>query len=129
MIVGVGVDVVDLARFEEKLAGTPALLERLFHPNERAYSAEKLAGCFAAKEAVVKAIGGPSGLSWVELSVVRDTQGRPWINAEGETAQTFIDAGISKLHLSISHDGGMLTAFVVAEGVGALIDGEGGWNA
>ena len=129
MIVGVGVDLVDLARFETKLAATPALLERLFHPNERAYSAQQLAGCFAAKEAVVKAIGGPNGLSWVELSVLRDTQGRPWISAEGATAQTFIDAGISKLHLSISHDGGMLTAFVVAEGVGALIDGEGGWSA
>lgn len=115
MIIGVGVDLVDLPRFEEKLAASPALLERLFHPVERHYSPVQLAGSFAAKEALVKALGSPEGLSWVELSVVRDSLGKPWLHAEGGSQQRVIDFGADRLHLSISHDGGLLTAYVVAE--------------
>ena len=115
MIVGVGVDLVDLARFEQKLADTPALLERLFHIDERSYSPRRLAGSFAAKEALVKALGGPDGLSWTEISVERDSLGRPWLRTQGSSAQRLDHAGADRIHLSISHDGGMLTAYVIAE--------------
>mgnify|MGYP000249304811 CR=1 FL=1 len=129
MITGVGVDLVDLARFEAELAKTPKLLERLFHPVERGYKVRQLAASFAAKEAVVKALGTSEGLRWNELSVVRDTLGKPWIQAEGQSAARLHDAGVAKLHLSLSHDGGMLVAYVIAEGVGSLSAGEGGWDA
>jgi holo-[acyl-carrier protein] synthase len=115
MIVGVGVDLVDLARFEQKLADTPALLERLFHIDERSYSPRRLAGSFAAKEALVKALGGPDGLSWTEISVERDSLGRPWLRTQGASAQRLDAVGADRIHLSISHDGGMLTAYVIAE--------------
>lgn len=115
MIVGIGVDVVDLVRFEQQLTNTPALVERLFHPVERGNAMLQLAGSFAAKEALVKALGGPTGLSWHELSVVRDTNGKPWLHAQGESAARLESAGVSKTHLSISHDGGMLVAYVIAE--------------
>ena len=117
MIIGIGVDLVDLARFEEKLAETPALLERLFHPVERGYTPRQLAGSFAAKEALVKALGSPAGLSWAELSVVRDSLGKPWLHAEGQSEVRVEESGADKLHLSISHDGGLLTAYVIAEGL------------
>lgn len=129
MIIGVGVDLVDLARFEAELAKTPKLRERLFHPVERDYSTRQLAGSFAAKEAVVKALGSGENLSWVELSVVRDSLGKPWVHAEGESAKRLGAAGVVKLHLSLTHDGGMLAAYVVAEGAGTLLAEEGGWNA
>lgn len=116
MIIGTGVDLVDLARFEAHLKNTPKLLERLFHPVERGYQVRQLAGSFAAKEATVKALGSPEGLAWQELSVVRDALGKPWLHAEGASAERLAEAGVSKLHLSISHDGGLLTAYVVAEG-------------
>ncbi|MFM5905522.1 MAG: holo-ACP synthase [Micrococcales bacterium] len=129
MITGVGVDLVDLVRFESELTKTPKLLERLFHPVERGYKMRQLAASFAAKEAVVKALGSSEGLRWSEISVVRDSLGKPWIQAEGQSAQRLQQAGVAKLHLSLSHDGGMLIAYVIAEGVGALGAGEGGWDA
>ena len=61
---GVGVDVVDLARFERTLERTPELRSRLFTPAEAALTVERLAARFAAKEAFVKALRAPAGLSW-----------------------------------------------------------------
>ena len=115
MILGIGVDLVDLARFEEHILQNPRLAERLFHPVEQHYEMRQLAGSFAAKEALVKALGGPDGLSWAEIRITRDTAGKPWIDAEGGSADRLAQAGVDKLHLSISHDGGMLTAYVIAE--------------
>lgn len=129
MIRGIGVDLVDLARFEAKLQQTPALIERLFHPIERSYTPRQLAGSFAAKEALVKALGSPDGLTWTELSVVRDSLGAPWLHADGASAKRLVDAQVTKLHLSLSHDGGMLIAYLVAEGPGSLEGTEGGFDA
>ena len=129
MIAGIGVDLVDLKRFEAELDKTPKLRERLFHSVEREYSVRQLAGSFAAKEALVKALGSPDGLSWQEISVVRDQLGKPWLHAEGASANRIQAAGVTKLHLSLSHDGGMLIAYVIAEGAGALDGSEGGWDA
>jgi holo-[acyl-carrier protein] synthase len=116
VILGIGVDLVDLARFEHHILENPRLGERLFHPLEQELQMRQLAGSFAAKEALVKALGGPSGLTWTELYVTRDHAGKPWLEAEGTSAETLRQAGVDKLHLSISHDGGMLTAYVIAEG-------------
>ena len=79
MILGIGVDLVDLARFEQHIIENPRLAERLFHPDELHYEMRQLAGSFAAKEALVKALGGPDGLTWVELKVTRDNAGKPWL--------------------------------------------------
>lgn len=119
MILGIGVDLVDIARFESKLADTPNLAARLFADVEladAAGSAQKLAGKFAAKEAFVKAVGNPVGMNWHDVRVAKDALGKPSIVVSGEVARITAAAGIDRFHLSITHDGGMACAFVVAEG-------------
>jgi len=116
MIIGVGVDLVDLERFEKAIIGTPKLIERLFAESERGVSNRTLAGRFAAKEALVKAVGDPRGLRWHEVEIVKDALGKPSIVTTGTTADFIRVAGIQNLHLSISHDGGKAIAMVVAEG-------------
>jgi len=117
MIIGVGVDAVDLNRFERAILKTPRLIERLFTKDERLGSARTLAGRFAAKEAFIKSVGDPRGMNWQEVSVDKDALGKPSISVSGATAEIAGAAGIDKFHLSITHDGGMAIAFVVAEGL------------
>jgi holo-[acyl-carrier protein] synthase len=115
VIVGVGVDVVEVARLSLALERTPALLTRLFTEDEqRTERAESLAARFAAKEAVAKVLGAP-GLAWVEAEVVREESGRPSLVLHGESAAYAARLGIARWHLSLSHDAGIATAFVVAE--------------
>lgn len=115
MIAGIGVDLVDVSRFETHLSGTPKLLERLFTETERASKLESLAGKFAAKEALIKALGGSDGISWQEVEISKRDGGQPYFETTGKTKDAVEAAGISKLHLSISHDAGMAIAMVVAE--------------
>jgi holo-[acyl-carrier protein] synthase len=112
---GVGVDVVDLARFEESLKRTPELRSRLFTDAEGILSLESLAGRFAAKEAFVKALRAPAGMSWQDIEVVTDPQGAPSFTLHGAAAARTKELGITGTHLSISHDTSVATAFVVAE--------------
>ena len=116
MIVGVGIDVVQVARIERALARTPGLAGRLFTDGERALPrAESLAARFAAKEAVAKALGAPGGLRWRDAEVVNDPGGRPRLVLHGGVAEEAAAQGITTWHLSLSHDGGVATAVVVAE--------------
>jgi holo-[acyl-carrier protein] synthase len=115
MIIGVGVDLVDLTRFENKLDATPALIERIFTEAERSAKPESLAGYWAAKEALIKALGNPAGLNWHDVSVTKDQLGKPSLQVTGATLERATELGIANWHLSISHDGGMAIAFVIAE--------------
>jgi holo-[acyl-carrier protein] synthase len=115
-IVGVGVDVVEVERLQRALARTPSLAARLFTAQEQGGArAESLAARFAAKEAVAKALGAPGGLRWVDAEVVREDSGRPRLVLHGSVAEEAAAQGISTWHLSLSHDGGIATAVVVAE--------------
>jgi len=116
MIIGVGIDLVDLARFERAVTKTPRLIERLFVDTERDVSMTSLAGRFAAKEAFIKALGGADGMHWHEVIVGKRASGAPFLSVSGETARVAADAGIKGFHVSISHDGGKAVAVVVAEG-------------
>lgn len=121
MIVAVGIDVVLVARFARALERTPLLADRLFTESERVTpsghprSPESLAARFAAKEAVAKALGAPTGLSWHDCEVVADPDGRPWLTVCGTVAAAAAERGVSRWHLSLSHDGGIASAMVVAE--------------
>ena len=116
MIVGVGIDVVDIRRLEVALARTPGLAERVFTPAERAgRRVEQLAARFAAKEAVAKALGVPRGLHWHDAEVVSDPGGRPRLAVRGSAAEEAAALGVRSWHVSLSHDGGTATAVVVAE--------------
>lgn len=116
MILGIGVDVVGLERFAESIDRTPKLKERLFTESERDGSLATLAGTFAAKEAVAKALGAPPGLEWHDVEVRHDDSGRPFLDVQGTVAHAALDKGIERWHVSISHDAGIATAMVVAEG-------------
>lgn len=114
-ILGIGVDVVDIARFAESMERTPTLRSRLFTSNEETLSVESLAGRFAAKEAFVKALKAPAGMSWQDIEVVKSAQGAPDFQLYGAALDRAKELGITKVHLSISHDTTVATAFVVAE--------------
>jgi len=116
VIIGVGVDLVDVARFEQALQRTPGLLERLFTDGERTLPLPSLAARFAAKEAVAKALGGPGGLEWHDAEVLRDDRGRPSLRVAGTVAAAAGAAGVTSWQVSLSHDAGSAIALVVAEG-------------
>ncbi len=112
-IVGHGIDVVDVARFDASLTRTPELRERLFAPSERDFPVDSLAARFAAKEALVKALGGDDEMSWVDIEIPRG-DGRPVFRLSGAIAARVERLGLV-LHLSLSHDAGMAVASVIAE--------------
>ncbi len=115
MIVGIGVDVADIGRLQAALTRTPALNARLFTESERELPIRALAGCFAAKEAVAKALGAPAGLRWTDVTVRRNSRGRPSLETAGTVADVAASLGVTGWHVSISHDAGICVAMVVAE--------------
>jgi holo-[acyl-carrier protein] synthase len=115
MIVGIGVDVAEIAGLEAALERTPALAARLFAESERDRPIRSLTGCFAAKEAVAKALGAPPGLRWTDVVVSNDEAGRPELVITGSVAAAAARLGVTDWHVSISHDAGICVAMVVAE--------------
>lgn len=116
MILGVGIDVVDVTRFEATLERTPALRERLFTPEEADLPINSLAARFAAKEALAKSLGAPVGLHWTDAIVRRTESGQPILVISGTVEARAEALGVHALHLSMSHDAGIASAVVVAEG-------------
>lgn len=116
MIIGLGIDVVDVARFTARIEANPRLAERLFTEDERGLRPESMAARFAAKEALAKALGAPVGLRWTDAWVVRDSTGRPHLGTQGTVRARADELGVTHLHVSLSHDAGIASAVVVAEG-------------
>lgn len=121
MIVGVGIDVVPVARFAEALDRTPGLAARLFTPAELvtpagdSRTAESLAARFAAKEALAKALGAGGGMHWLDAEVGTDAAGQPSLTTAGTVAERAAGLGVTRWHVSLSHDGGIAAATVIAE--------------
>jgi holo-[acyl-carrier protein] synthase len=114
-IIGVGIDVVDISRFEDSLRRTPGLAERLFTAGEIIRPAASLAARFAAKEALAKALGAPGDLAWHDAEVVSESSGRPLLSMTGTVAARATELGAVHVHLSLSHDAGIASAVVVLE--------------
>ena len=112
MIAGVGIDVVDIYRFEQTLERTPGLKQKLFTESERIKSIQSLAARFAAKEALIKALNTANGITWHEAEVVNLESGKPAFNFYGAIADLVCSTNV---HLSISHDAGIATAIVIVE--------------
>ena len=112
MIDGVGIDVVDITRFAEALNRTPGLKERLFTDAERVKPIASLAARFAAKEALAKALNAGQGLPWHDAEVINLESGKPAFLFRGEIAD-LVDG--AEVHLSLSHDAGIASAFVIVE--------------
>lgn len=123
MIVGIGVDVVDVARFERAASRTPRLIPRLFAESERVVDGRELplrslAARFAAKEALIKAIGHSDGVFWHDMRVMSNERGTPRFETSGELAAHLRERGVSGLHVSLTHDAGVAIAYVIAESEG-----------
>lgn len=123
MLVGVGIDLTPVDRIARLLGRYSGRFEeKVFTPGERAYcrgraaAAEHFAARFAAKEAALKALGVPSGLSWHELEVVSGPGGKPELALHGAAARAMAALGVVRLHLSLTHAGGQAAAVVIAEG-------------
>ncbi|GAA3492672.1 holo-ACP synthase [Streptomyces cremeus] len=122
MIVGVGIDVAEIDRFGAALARTPQMAERLFVPSElNLPSGERrgvasLAARFAAKEALAKALGAPAGLLWTDAEVYVEESGQPRLRVKGTVAARAESLGVRSWHVSLSHDAGVASAVVIAEG-------------
>jgi holo-[acyl-carrier protein] synthase len=115
VIVGIGVDVCEVSRLESALGRTHGMTERLFTEGERSLPAASLAARFAAKEALAKALGAPPGLSWLDAEVVNEPTGKPRLAINGSVREAADVLGVSKVHVSLSHDAGIATAFVLLE--------------
>lgn len=128
MIIAVGVDHAEvdrIARAVDHPRWGGRFRRRVFTPEEIAYCerrkryAESFAARFAAKEAVMKALGtGMRGVSWQEIEVVRAPREAPVIRLSGKAAARAAVLGIEQWHLALTHSAALATAFVVAAGAG-----------
>lgn len=115
MILGVGIDVVDIGRFEESLDRTPTLRDRLFTEQERDRPLASLAARFAAKEALAKALGAPVGMAWHDAEVISEHSGNPQMQMRGTVLARAEALGARTVHVSLSHDAGIASAVVILE--------------
>lgn len=120
MIVGTGIDVVDIIRFEAALSRRPAMAQRLFTHTEwssvgrgRA-SVPRLAARFAAKEAFIKAAGGLHGGRWTDIEVIRVADRAPTVNIQGQLGQWILRHNLVA-NLSLSHERLWAAAMVILE--------------
>ena len=116
MIIGVGIDVVDVERFGQSLERTPGLSARLFTATEASRPLASLAARFAAKEALAKALGAPAGMHWHDAEIVSESSGRPVLEMRGSVLDRAGELGVTSVHVSLSHDAGIASAVVVLEG-------------
>ncbi|ARF63754.1 MULTISPECIES: holo-ACP synthase [Streptomyces] len=122
MIIGVGIDVAEIERFGAALERTPQLADRLFVsgeltlPSGERRGTASLAARFAAKEALAKALGAPGGLLWSDVEVWVEESGQPRLRVTGTVAARAAELGVRSWHVSLSHDAGVASAVVIAEG-------------
>jgi holo-[acyl-carrier protein] synthase len=124
MIVGTGVDVVEIARFRSVLERLKdRFVLRVFTPAEQEFCnrhrdpTPHYAVRFAAKEALFKALGTgwAKGVTWLDVEVLRERQGAPSIALHGEAQRRSLSMGASKVHLSLSHSEQWAVAMVILE--------------
>ena len=122
MILGTGIDIIEIDRIARAIQKTPSFVERYFSEQERQYFQsrkmrfEVIAGNFAAKEAFSKALGtGIRNFALHEVEILRDSMGKPYINLYGEALKIYKEHNIQVLHVSISHCKEYAIASVIAE--------------
>ncbi|MCL2702684.1 MAG: holo-ACP synthase [Defluviitaleaceae bacterium] len=121
MVIGVGIDMIEISRIE-KAASKAAFLSRVFSGRElelfreRGENIKILAGCFAGKEAVSKALGtGFAGFWPSDVEVLRDGNGKPFVVLNGKAGEIAADLGVRTWHISITNTAEYAAAFVIAE--------------
>ena len=121
MLVGIGIDSVDLPRFADVLARRPGIRERVFTAGELGYAAKmvnpvpSLAARFAVKEALMKALGvGIGSMEWTDVEVVRTGDGPPELSVVGRAAALASERGVSAWRVSVTHTDTVASAVVAA---------------
>jgi holo-[acyl-carrier protein] synthase len=123
LVFGIGTDIIEIGRVDEKLRRTAGLKKRVFTPREIAYceskarSAQHYAARFAAKEAFLKAIGTGwrNGFRFVDIEILNNEQGKPELFLQGKVKIFCEENGITGLHVSLSHIKDVAKAVVVLE--------------
>ena len=123
MILGIGCDLIEIARVKRQLAEDPELGRALFTESELAYANGKryperhLAARFAAKEALLKALPGPrlDSIPWTDMEVQQSDSGRPALQLTGKLRTLADTLGVTSTHVSLCHEGGFALAFVILE--------------
>ena len=114
MILGIGVDMIEVARVQKAIERNPRFVDKVFSPTEIAYCEAKknrfqhLAARFAAKEAFIKALG--RGVPWASVEVVNLPSGRPTLSVRDGK-----DYGFSRTHVSLTHLAAQAVAVVILE--------------
>ena len=123
MIFGVGTDIMQISRMRTALSRTPALMQRILTPTEQKTCNDSsdpalfMAKRFAAKEAVVKALGTGigRGVSWQNVEITHNSAGQPQVVLSGGAQKLSVDQGVVNVHLSYSDEKDYIVAFAVAE--------------
>lgn len=119
MIIGIGNDIIEIERVR-KACSKATFLTRYFTMNEINSFGEKtvsLAGNFCVKESVAKALGtGFRDFSPIDIEVLRDELGKPYVNLYGKAEELAAVLGVEKIHVTISNLKELAQAFVVLEG-------------
>ncbi|HUQ63275.1 MAG TPA: holo-ACP synthase [Acidimicrobiales bacterium] len=120
-MIGIGIDAVEISRFRQVLTRRPLIADRLFTDSERAYGAHAVDGAprlavrFAAKEAVMKALGvGVGAFGFHDVEVVSAASGQPSLVLSGRAAALAADRGVARWHLSLTHTDVSAVAVAVA---------------
>lgn len=123
MIVGVGVDIVEVGRINSALQNSDAMVQRVFTTDEIRYCSNRknkyqhFAGRFAAKEAALKALGTgwQQGIRWKDVEITSDERGKPEVNFYGKAKEFFDKSGARRATLSITHAQEYAVAVVILE--------------
>jgi len=123
MILGVGIDIVEIQKIEESIQ-SDAFLRKVFTSDELMVveryvkRAEHLAGKFAAKEAFMKAIGAGirQDVWFTQIEVLNEDSGKPYLDVSGEAEVRLNECGAKHVHVSVSHSAGVAVAVVILEG-------------
>ena len=123
MIIGIGLDLCSVEKGRQMLANE-RFLQRIFTEEEQAYflskgvgAAASCAGCFAVKEAVLKALGIGLRVSLQNIEVKHDASGAPQCTLTGKAKEIALSLGATSIFISITHEENMAAAVAVIEGV------------
>jgi len=124
MIIGIGVDIVQIERVRKLVENYSEFMHQVFTAREiefcqaKADSASSYAARFAAKEAMMKALstGWNEKVNWLDIEVINEEQGNPILKIKGRTLKLMKKMGVYQTHLSLSHERDYAIAFVVLEG-------------
>ena len=124
MIIGIGVDIVQIERVRKLVENYSEFMHQVFTAREiefcqaKADSASSYAARFAAKEAMLKALSTRwnEKVNWLDIEVINEEQGNPILKIKGRTLRLMKKMGVYQTHLSLSHERDYALAFVVLEG-------------